>query len=565
MKIDLSDKGYLCANDARLYDSLITEINDAYTEITKKFIKQNNLIKYGLLLSVANRNPSSNKIYECLSELIFIKSKLDNKEIVDTIIVNSHHSAILINKLVKTYDLKNKINIQSKENLKFNKISILKNITSNFTKTVYLFLTAKICGKFFLKETKINKDIIFVDNFLFPESFANNHFTDRYYTGFDKHLDKDFLTKIHFSPTLIGFRSPSHFFKLFKNANNLKYNFLFQEYFLNLKDYFYALYLSFYTPIGPKIYPHIFDINLSEIFKDQLYRDIFSMELNNAIHKFIFIKKLAKKNYKIKKFINWHENQNIDRALVLSCKENFPGIKITGYQGYFPAVTEPHKMPTDFENDLQTLPDEIGLISKHLLLNNHKYTKINYFLAPAFRFSWLHEISISKRKKNIKNILVAMPIYEEEVLSILDTCANYIKITKNIKFTIKFHPSYSKSYILDKFKIYSQFEVSYENISDLLIKSDLMISSSSSACIESILIGVPVAIAGNSNKLSMNSIPENMLKKSWGIFYDLVELTQLIDQFNNLSLQKLQISRIDLACYVEEVGSKNTSYLFDES
>ena len=88
-----------------------------------------------------------------------------------------------------------------------------------------------------------------------------------------------------------------------------------------------------------------------------------------------------------------------------------------------------------------------------------------------------------------------------------------------------------------------------------------MISASSSSCVESILMGVPVAVLGNNSGLSMNTIPVGMLDNLWSFFYSINDLNDFIERLNNQKKQNkfLVFNKQD---FIENVDKYNTQYLF---
>ena len=205
------------------------------------------------------------------------------------------------------------------------------------------------------------------------------------------------------------------------------------------------------------------------------------------------------------------------------------------------------------------------MISKQLLAKYKAKSKtIDYFLAPAFRFNWLFTEDVLSKNDNqgIHKIIVALPIYESEVFHILDICRELQNQNgSELSITIKFHPSFDQDYINKTFKQAKFFDLSGEDLSVLIKKSNLMISSSSSSCVESILMGVPVAVLGNNSGLSMNTIPDGMLDNFWSIFYSINDLNDFIERLSNQKKQDklLVYNKQD---FIENVDKNNTQYLF---
>ena len=87
----------------------------------------------------------------------------------------------------------------------------------------------------------------------------------------------------------------------------------------------------------------------------------------------------------MKLLIDWHENQAIDKGMILGMKVFFPNIITKGYQGYI--ISDKYNFyinPTDLEINNNLLPDEINVIGKKLKSKVTKYSKnIKVNVAPA--------------------------------------------------------------------------------------------------------------------------------------------------------------------------------------
>ena len=98
-------------------------------------------------------------------------------------------------------------------------------------------------------------------------------------------------------------------------------------------------------------------------------------------------------------------------------------------------------------------------------------------------------------------------------------------ITKNYKVLKKNHFHFS---IDDVFA--SLIEITDKNMHQLLELCSVMISSTSSACVEAVSVGIPVAIYGNRYGVTLNPIPENVPNEIWEVFYTKSQLVLFINQ-----------------------------------
>ena len=133
------------------------------------------------------------------------------------------------------------------------------------------------------------------------------------------------------------------------------------------------------------------------MIKENLKRDIFSPGFAKAMNKYQYFRRIKKRGIKINGFLNWFENQTIDRAFNLSAKKFYPDVTTIGYQGYIFPKYELHKNPIDLEIKLNTIPNFLALISEREIEKRQKFSReINFMLAPALRYSYLENIQYQK-------------------------------------------------------------------------------------------------------------------------------------------------------------------------
>ena len=69
----------------------------------------------------------------------------------------------------------------------------------------------------------------------------------------------------------------------------------------------------------------------------------------------------------------------------------------------------------------------------------------------------------------------------------------------------------------------------------------MMLGNTSSTCLESLALGIPVVIIGSQSGLTQNPIPENVNKDIWRICYTPEELSDAISHFLNISDEERDI------------------------
>ena len=90
---------------------------------------------------------------------------------------------------------------------------------------------------------------------------------------------------------------------------------------------------------------------------------------------------------KIKKVVNWFENQPIDKGYIFGLRCYYPEVKIKGYQGFIISYDYNFNViPTPYEVENKLCVDEVLVMGKKL---TPYFKNINVNVAPAFRFSFL--------------------------------------------------------------------------------------------------------------------------------------------------------------------------------
>ena len=103
------------------------------------------------------------------------------------------------------------------------------------------------------------------------------------------------------------------------------------------------------------------------------------------------------------------------------------------------------------------------------------------------------------------------------------------------KIIINYHPVLKINEIEYLIKDWDKkYEISSKSFSSLIEKVDIVVSNSSSTCVESIIYSVPVIIVGSRNNVTQNPIPNAIPRYIWELCYS-------VEQFN-LALKKLVLT-----------------------
>ncbi len=533
--------------DSVLIDSLEIEIEESYNTFIENLCIENKLSSISLLLSNTVRNVYTSGTYTIFSRILLLDKKVKLGQLPDIIFVPSQEVKEIVNQIVGDIE----IPIEIKKNGPITYIKILK----NFAVSLYLQLLYYSVSRILSSKDLPKKPIIYLDIFTFKDSFIKDHGFDRYYTGYEEFLSKEEKSVIWYSPTIIDIKSPFQLFNLWRGQKASKSQIICEEVHLSFFDYIRSISISLSLWKKIKKIPNYLNYEVDSFLRNELKKDICSPGLVKALNKYTYIKNLCKK-IEVTKVINWHENQDIDRALILSFKEFSPDTEIYGYQGYVSPRSDLHKTPTDFEFKLGTLPDTLGVISSRDLIYKSKLCPNQKFeIAPALRFSYLYSFGEQSDYKDNFKIFVPLPAELKDAKRIVIFCDNLAYEYRNkYKFLFKIHPKYTFNELQ---KLIPQlrnplFLHANEHVKDSLYKALIVLSASSSACVEAYSIGIPVAILSNSHGLTMNPIQDDD-KKYLKLIYEKKDLTNFLNAVSDLSIKPVNLEEFFHKTTREEV------------
>lgn len=414
---------------------------------------------------------------------------------------------------------------------------------------------AKISNKFNINFF-YQKKLILIDTFLLS-NFIDN---DRYYTNLTKNINEK-NENIFFIPTLIFSKRPkiNEFKSFFSKLRKSKRNFLIKEGIINITDIFFAL--NYYFRIL-KIKKHNLIFNGTN-YSQLVYKELYSTNgYNTSIESLLnyrFIKRLSEYNIDIKYFINWWENQSLDKAYNFALNKYYKNTERIGYLGYVPRDLEMQLSPSENEIKSNVIPNTIGIIGEGYE-NNIKYIfdKINIKVLPALRFEHLWN---NKIYKSNNFIFIALPMLISESYKIMEMILNANKLNKiELNYFIKVHPTVSEYLYLNKYVFPKNFHFSDKTTYELIHSSRIVLSGISSICMESICIGKPTIIIENNKCLNFNPIPKKIdssLYKKVDNHQDLSNSINFFLNLNNEQNELLKRKSTALKNYYFEKPTKN--------
>jgi len=557
MELDLRKNGQLSIEHAKLITYLEPNVRLEYNAYIGELAKVNNVAGLTWLTQVTCRNTLLSLIHDRFCRLRLLETILDRGDKLDTIVLDNDCMRKAVVRLCQTKGSNASVTLTGNERIRRGHVLL------NIFKSLYLLLNLFIWPKLIRGKGIPRGPIIYLDNFLFIDSFdGNNNLKDRYYPGFINHLPNEATKqRTWYVPTLYGIKTPKQFLSLFRSIRKSSQQFIMKEDWLKLSDYFNAFIFSFILPKKIKTIPNWKGLDISELVKQEIQVEMGSASLMSTVLIYHFIRRLAKVGVELDVVIDWHENQVIDRALNLAVKKYYPNIRVKGYQGYAVPDYYACKDPTDYEQEAGTLPDEICVIGDVFIEAKKKYcTDLKVTKAPAFRFSRIHDSRYSHCEET-NEILMILPISLDEGLDIIQLCKEAASVLgNNYIFFIKQHPSYTKQRFLRLVpeSKSSCFRFADKDLYEHLYGAKLLVSAWSSVCLEAAVMGVPVAIAGNRSGPAMNPLSgifDNDHKR-WKLVYSGNDIQSLLmsdppEKIHNREFYFSQIGKDE----IEERGS----------
>ena len=239
----------------------------------------------------------------------------------------------------------------------------------------------------------------------------------------------------------------------------------------------------------------------------------------------------------------------------------YPKTKTIGYVGFFNSPNSLGLYPTVQEHKFKLLPNEIAVMGKKYIEDIRFFCpKQKVILLPAFRFQNLLKPLTDKKSSKIFTILLALPIFPIDYFNIINLISQ-IKKNNEFDLIIKTHPgsNQKKLYRLLCEKKLNSF-ISSENMSKCLNKSDLVITSGSSAAIESIFFKKPTIILSNCIGLTKNPIPQKIPPELYSICYDKNDLINKIEFYNkNIKNMYNNYLKLKIEDFIHENKKSNVS------
>lgn len=384
--------------------------------------------------------------------------------------------------------------------LKFAKVSIIKIIAArlllkNKNKTCYVPGRKQVLLHNYLNEASFNE---------------SNQYYDRYFGRLSQWLEKKGYY-LHIIPSIFEF--DKSIYSVYKQLRSSEINFIIAEDFYGLRDYFRSIKTSFKLLFLPSGDINFETLNLSHLIKKE--RLIFASASMDLFMYRDLPSRLKEAGLKFDLLIDVFEGMIPEKALLLGMKKAFPEAVCIGYQHSFINRNELSHFTYDPKTADSILPDKIvctGPFTKNILIKEGlPENKVVAGCALRYEYLWQSKGQpyLLKKGETEDNVLVALPLVVNVCADIISKTALAVNELKNTKFFFKPHPMLSPAVIvklIDNCGLDGNYEIVQGSMDEYLCKATVMVTSGSTAALESLALGVPVVIIGSETLLDFNPL-----------------------------------------------------------
>jgi hypothetical protein len=517
----------------------LNEIGDNTKEVFNKIVDDLNHRYNGrlewMMSSVSSRNKYQSELFRNLVLLSFI-SELASQNKGKEIEVRTSNYALT---KVTNYELDN-VSIVYRGSIK-DRIGLYIRPIKRYLFSLYILSSRAVARRprkrFMLPDNAILVDTFVLNNKDGDEGSLNNGvFKDRYYPGMIDYLDDTEKARVVFVPTLIGYNK---FRSVFSELRKSDTPFLVLDDYLKLRDYFASAMLPFKINFVRNIDLMFKGYDITRMVNFDIYLGRGDTIGMLGILYSRFVRRLAQNNASIDLYLNWHEHQLIDRAVVKGIRTYFPKVVTHGYQGYVISKSlHLYTQPSITEYAYGYVPDRIFVTGKKLVDSVKSFnSEIIVDVAPGFRFRNIWKSYDLERTQDKFTILLGLPISLKDtqvILKLLEPCfENWSR--DEYKILVKPHPTWTPDIIRNYVnrKYHSDLHFVKDDFHEIMAQTDLLITSASSVALEAVVTGKPVIIVSSLSMIIQNPIPPDLCVESWRVVLDVEDMLSAVFYFKN--------------------------------
>jgi len=524
---------------AVLFNQIAVDIRESFTDLIDSISKQNGGSLDWWVSSPASRNTFVSPLFHYCCCLALLQELIRANEHVAEITTDSR----AFKKIIENYLSKQGVSARAilarvpvEQRLK----ELVRPIHTLFglpLKQLFLFLAAKLTRS--LRNPLPSGPLTLIDTFIMNGYIEK----DRYYPGVLDALSEKEKQHVWIVPHLYGFQA-WQYMSIVKRLRKSEINFILKDDYLKFGDY-WCLWRHLFRVRKLRIRPSLFcGVDISLLVREELtgFRGVSSS--HTSLLNYRFAERLGEADVRLRLVIDWFENQSIDKGWNAGFRRFFPEVETIGYQGFIVSSHYLCMYPTKEERNSKVIPHKVAVIGRGLVRSARRFcADLNVCVAPAIRFQHVWEKRKHLPASNVYTILVALPMMMSDavhMLRLLDRTAD--EKTAGVRFWIKPHPAVSQSRIQIAFSEEwpKRFEFTGGDFGDCVEKSNLLISSASSACMETLAKGIPVIVVGNNSGLTHNPMPGAITSDIWRLCYSSEEIERAIQLYRSSSPEKIE-------------------------
>lgn len=276
-----------------------------------------------------------------------------------------------------------------------------------------------------------------------------------------------------------------------------------------------AVILSIRKPTTPKEFPELSGMRIAPLLEPELREYWISTQPAVLMMTTILVQRWAQWSPSIARIIYMYENKTWERALCWQAKRSLPNTKLVGY-----SPTPVSKLWLNFflapgEAGVAPLPDRVVTVGElpGRVLSSDGYGPDSIKVGGALRMQDLEALGNRTKPNPLEQepmVLVAPTLGLEEAAELSYMAAQLFEEDEGVRVVLKFHPMMATHEVSGSIEapLPSHVELSDEPIGDLILKSSLMIYSSSSVCIDALALEVPVVNLRPQFNISLDPLEE---------------------------------------------------------
>ena len=422
----------------------------------------------------ATRNQYISKLFNifCLIESL---KEIKKKTKIEEIIVGNQELKKIIEKNTR---VRSKITLRN-DHKKFSLKEFL------FVSKIFLYqLFIYIICKFTHKKKLLKKEkIVLIDTFLIDQDLDNNKFYHK--KLIEKSKEKN---NIYFVPS---FHSEINIIKIIKIIFkcSISKNFLLREHYLSFGDILDSFCIIFRRKRFIKKYKKLKNVDYSKLIAKEINQNHNLSSQILGLQNYSFFKNLFTSQIKIKKVINWFENQSLGKGWNLGSRTFYPEAISLGYQGYtfFPQYM--CLSPSKSEHDSKVIPEVLLSIGKIYNKTREEFCKtIKIKNAPALNFQHVFKKKKIKFPKN-NHVLIILTGFLQDDISLIQWCIESNLHKKNLKIYVKEHPILKIKTIKKYLSFFpDNYIITKKKFSDAVSSSKILICSGVTSAILELIV-----------------------------------------------------------------------------